>query len=78
MFYYKVSYKLKDNKTGEEFIILIYCKSTHEKFNRSDLPGAIKDAIYYFAHIEELELNSIDMINEEEYEKNSNEIKSKK
>lgn len=78
MFYYKVSYKLKDNKTGEEFIVFIYCKSTHEKFNRSDLPGAIKDAIYSIGHVEEIELHSIDMINEMEYEKANNEIKTKK
>ncbi len=58
MFYYKVSYKLKDNKTKEEFIVFIYCKSSHEKFNRSDLPGALKDAIYSIGHIEELKLHT--------------------
>lgn len=73
MFYYKVSYKLKDNKTKEEFIVFIYCKSSHEKFNRSDLPGALKDAIYSIGHVEELKLHSVEMINEGEYEKHNSE-----
>jgi hypothetical protein len=69
MYYYKVSYKLKDNKTREEFIVLVYCKSEYEKFNRSDLPGAIKDTIYSIGHIEELELHGIEQVSEGEYEK---------
>ena len=75
MHYYKVSYKLKDNKTGEEFVVLLLCKSQHDKFNRSDLPGAIKDAIYWIGHIEELALHNIEEVNEKEYEMHSGESK---
>ena len=75
MHYYKVSYKLKDNKTREEFIVLLYCKSEYDKFNRSDLPGVIKDTIYSIGHIEELELHSIEQINELEYEKQNTQAK---
>ena len=69
MYYYKVSYKLKDTKTEEEFIILLYCKSLYDKFNRSDLPPAIKDTIYSIGHIEELALHQVESITEEEYQK---------
>ena len=71
MYYYKVSYKLSDNKTGEEFVVFLFCKSPHDRFNRSDLPGAIKDTIYSIGHIEELELNAVEMITSEDYEKNT-------
>jgi hypothetical protein len=63
-----VSYRLKDSKTEEEFLVLLYCKSLHDKFNRSDLPGAIKDAIYSVSHIQELQLHQVETITEAEYE----------
>ncbi|HVG16666.1 MAG TPA: hypothetical protein VM935_16950 [Chitinophagaceae bacterium] len=71
MFHYKVSYNLIDSKTAEEFVIFLYCKSPNEKFNRSDLPGAVKDAIYSIGHIEEVKLNVVETITEEEYNKNT-------
>ncbi len=64
MFHYKVSYKLVDNKTGEEFVMFLFCKSPHDRFNRSDLPGVLKDAIYSIGHIEELKLNAVEPINQ--------------